>query len=305
MFETRTDLAIEAGELYREQNPDLGEIDGVKTEIFETEKYTVTSVLIENETGERAFGKPIGTYITIESGSLLQNDITAYDEISEIIKKELSKLLGDTRGKTILVAGLGNRDITPDSIGPKVISRLLVTRHIFSEMPSLADSLYSVCAVAPGVLGITGIETGEILKGIIEKAKPDIIIVIDALAARKIERVSTTVQISDTGIIPGSGVANSRKALNRESLGIPTIAIGIPMVVDAATLVRDSLAAADAPAGKHEDILKNVLKSPTYMICPKDIDALSERISHVLAQGINMALQKNLSAEEILSLTAK
>lgn len=305
MFSIRTDLAIESGEMFREQNPGLGEIEGVKTEVYKSDKYTSTTVLIESEEGSRALSKPIGTYITIEADGLMENDITAFDEISEALKNELSKLLGDTKGKSILVAGLGNREITPDSVGPKVVSRMLVTRHIFSEMPALSDSLYSVCAVAPGVLGITGIETLEILKGIIEKAKPDAIIVIDALAARKIERLGTTIQISDTGIIPGSGVANSRKALNEETLGVKTYAIGVPMVVDAVTLVRDALGEVKAENKKQDEILSSHLKTPSYMICPQNIDALSDRISSVLSRGINLALQKNLDAEDILALTAK
>ena len=305
MFGIRTDLAIEAGEIFRENNPGIGEISGIKSEVYKAENFEVTSVFIENKDGEKATGKPCGTYITIDTHAALENDIAAFDEISDIIKKELSALLGDTEGKTILVAGLGNREITPDSIGPKVVSRMLVTRHIFSEMPSLSDSLYSVCAVAPGVLGITGIETGEILKGIIERATPDAVIVIDALAARKIERVGKSIQISDAGIIPGSGVANSRKAINRETLGIKTIAIGVPMVVDAGTLVRDSLSEVGTSNEKQYEILSSVLKTPSYMICPKEVDALSERISSILAQGINLALQKKLDVGEILSLTAK
>ncbi len=302
MFNIRTDLALEAGEIIKEQNPDNPEIMGVKSETFEDNFCTVTEVIIEND---EVIGKPKGTYITIETDSIINNDITAFEEISERIKKELSKLIGNTENKTVLVAGLGNRNITPDSIGPKVVSNLLVTRHIFSSLPEMAESFSSVCAVAPGVLGITGIETAEILKGIIDKISPDIIIVIDALAARKFKRVASTIQISTAGITPGSGVLNSRKALNEETLGIPTIAIGTPMVVDAASMLLDCLAETDTNKDYYNGILEKVLNTPSGFICPKEIDALSDRVSAILAKGINSALQTKLSSEELSALTAK
>lgn len=300
MFSLRTDLALEAGEIIKEQNPDNPEIMGVKSKTFEDNFCTVTEVIIEND---EVIGKPKGTYITIEADCIIDNNITAFNEISERVKKELSKLIGDTENKTVLLAGLGNRDITPDSIGPKVLSQILVTRHIFSNLPEFSGSFNPVCAVTPGVLGVTGIETAELLKGIVDRISPDIIIVIDALAARKISRISRTIQMSDSGIVPGSGVLNSRKALNSQTLGIPTICIGVPMVVDAATMLLDCLNETENNKENHTQILEKILNKPSYMICPKDVDAQSDRISAILANGINMALQNKLSLEEIFSLT--
>lgn len=302
MFSIRTDLALEAGEIFKEQNPEKLEIEGVKSTVTKSRCSKITEVKIETQDGAKALNKPLGTYITIESECVKNNDITTFFELSESIKSELLKLLGNTEGKTILIAGLGNREITPDSIGPKVISNLLVTRHIFAESPEFSESFGSVCAIAPGVLGITGIETLEILKGITEKIKPDTVIVTDALAARKLSRLSATIQLSDAGIIPGSGVANSRKEISEKTLGIKTIAIGVPMVCDAVALVYDSLNEISVNDKTKENILNTVVQTPRYMICPKDVDALSERISKILADGINLTLHPKLSFEEISSL---
>ena len=298
MFDIRTDLALEMGEMYREQNPGLTEIDGVKTQILKEELYTVTKVFILNSNGEKALSKKTGSYFTIESDLLLTGDTSAISSVSDCLCRELSGMLGKFSYKTVLVAGLGNREITPDSIGPETVSKLLVTRHIFGEMPTLSDVLAPVCAIAPGVLGITGIETLEILKGVTERVAPDIVIVIDALAARKPERIATTIQICDTGITPGSGVLNSRKEISRETLGIPVIVIGVPMVVDAASIVRDAVE--NIP----EKDLQKVLKTSSLIVTPKDVDSLAKRMSHILANGINLALQPKLSPEDIATLTS-
>jgi len=298
LFGIRTDLALEMGEIYREQNPNVTEINGVKSETVTDGSYTSTRVYILDENGENALSKKCGRYFTIEAYNILQGDPDEILKISSFLEKELFEMLKKFSPKTVLVAGLGNREITPDSIGPETVSKLLVTRHIFSEMPSLSDSLSPVCAIAPGVLGITGIETLEILKGITERISPDIIIVIDALAARKPERIATTIQICDTGITPGSGVLNSRKEISRETLGVPVIAIGVPMVVDCATIIRDAISEVSQEI-KNEDLQKY-----SMIVTPKDVDLLAKRISLILANGINYALQPKLSHEDIAALTS-
>jgi len=228
----RTDLALESAELYWETAEEA--IGGVEWEEGGDSEIRITRVSIQSEEGERALGKKQGNYITIEMPSLMESDPSVQKRASRYLSEELSAMAGQSR--LTLVAGLGNSEITPDSLGPKVIPRLVVTRHLFTNFPEAVEHLAPVCALAPGVLGVTGIETGEIIKGVAERVKPDLVIVVDALASRKTERVSTTIQIADTGISPGSGVGNKRKAINKETVGVPVIAIGVPMVVDAALL---------------------------------------------------------------------
>ena len=283
------------GEIFREQNPHISEIEGVKTETENFDFGTITRVYILDENGENALSKKKGRYFTIESDSLLTGDPDAVLSVSDCLKEELMEIMKKFSAKSVMVAGLGNKDITPDSIGPEAVSKLLVTRHIFSELPSLSESVSPVCAIAPGVLGITGIETLEILKGVTGRVSPDIIIVIDALAARKPERIATTIQICDTGITPGSGVLNARKEISFETLGIPVIAVGVPMVVDSRSIIRDAV------SGISEI---KITETPSLMVTPKDVDALAKRISLVIANGINYALQPNLTTEEITSLTS-
>jgi spore protease len=234
-FNFRTDLATERRDIYQKANK-LDQIEGIETmEEQINENIRVERVKITNTNGEQAIGKPIGNYITVDVKKL---KIAGEDEIqkaSEVVTNELRNLIDKHIQKQdeILVVGLGNVYVTPDSLGPKVINELDVTRHLINYLPQyVEEGTRSVSAVAPGVLGTTGIETMEILKGIVDNTKPKLIMVIDALASRSIDRISSTIQISDTGIVPGAGVGNTRKEISQATLGIPVIAIGIPTVVD-------------------------------------------------------------------------
>ena len=205
---------------------------------------TITRVKIENEQGSEAMGKPLGYYVTLEIPHLKDKDPELAEEVSKNLADELNKVTDIPIDATVLVIGLGNWNVTPDSLGPKVIEKLIITRHLVDFMPerfSSENGIRPVCAVSPGVLGITGIETGEIIKGLVEKVKPNLIIAIDALAARSMERISTTIQISDTGVYPGSGIGNKRMGITKDTLKVPVVAMGVPTVVDAATMANDTL----------------------------------------------------------------
>ena len=318
-FSIRTDLAIEAREMLEEQNGDVD--DGIVVKNEETESMNITYVEILNENGSKAMGKPQGNYITIESEKLKENDVSSHQEISHKLLEcitELSKAKEDT---VFLVVGLGNWNITPDALGPKVVSKIFVTRHMFDTLPKELDgAVRPVAAVSPGVMGITGIETGEIIKGIVEKMKPDVIIAIDALAARRFSRINSTIQLSDTGISPGAGVGNRRMALNEETLGIPVIAIGVPTVVDAATLVNDTMdtmlsqmkEAADKGTQFYE-MLENMEGEERYQliydlldpyagnmfVTPKEVDAVIDRLSGIIAGAINSAVHPGIEIEDM------
>jgi len=224
----RTDLALEMREcLYNETGE---EISGVEITIEEDDELgiTVTWVSITNEEGAAAMGKPIGNYITLESSSMKENDPDAHEEIAKILAQKLGRLHNLNKEAVILVVGLGNRHVTPDALGPQVCEKLLVTRHMGDDVPhDLKGRLRAVSALTPGVMGITGIETAEIVKGVAEKIKPDLIIAIDALAARQTSRINATVQMSDAGVNPGAGMGNRRTPINKESMGVPVIAVGV------------------------------------------------------------------------------
>lgn len=283
MQSVRTDLAMEAHEMRRRGKG--SRIDGVETYSHEENNIRVTKVEITNENGANALGKAVGTYITIEAPDL-RYDIDHYEYAVDIIALELTKLAQIEDNTLTLVVGLGNHHITPDALGTETVSKLLVTHHIKQYMEDFFDEGVSgVCAIAPGVLGTTGIETVEIVKGIVERLKPQLIIAVDALAAADIKRVSTTIQIADTGIQPGAGVGNNRKGLNEETLGTKVIAIGVPTVIDAATISKVEIPKEYAP----------------LMVTTKDIDAVIEKMSRTVANGINKALHKKLSLRDIES----
>lgn len=235
MYNFRTDLAVERTNIYRKANK-LEKIDGIETEDEEIdENINVSRVKITNEKGEEAIGKKKGVYVTIDLKKIKLVDEDVIQKASETLSKELKNILQSHISKKddILVVGLGNLYVTPDSLGPKVINEIDVTRHIIKYLPQYIDeNARPVTAVSPGVLGTTGIETLEILKGIVDNIRPKLLIVIDALASRSIERISSTIQISDTGIIPGAGVGNTRKEISKNTLGVPVVALGIPTVVD-------------------------------------------------------------------------
>lgn len=243
-FQIRTDLALEARESIEEAE---GEIHGVRyEERYDEEKdIKITRVVIDTKNGAKAMGKPMGTYVTMEAPGMLEPDEDYHREISMGLAEQLKKLIpqADTE-QSILVVGLGNRDVTADALGPHVVDNLFVTRHVVKEYGKAAynvSKMHMISSMEPGVMAKTGMETAEIIKGVVKQTKPNVLIVIDALASRSIRRLNRTIQITDTGIQPGSGVGNHRNALTVESLGIPVIAIGVPTVVDAATIVGDAL----------------------------------------------------------------
>lgn len=283
----RTDLASEAHEMCRSEAGAVSEIDGVSSSVEHNGKIIVTRVNITNENGSKRLGKAIGRYITIEAPNL-KYDEEEYNTVCDIICEEL-RVMSEVKSDDItLVAGLGNSKITPDALGVRVIDDLMVTHHIKRYMADMLDNnISNVCAITPGVLGTTGIETVEIVKGITDRLKPNLVIAVDALAAADIRRVSTTVQISDTGIQPGSGVGNNREGLNEETLGTKVIAIGVPTVIDAATISKEPIP---------DDL------SP-LMVTTKDIDLVIDRMAKTVANGINLAMHKGITLDEIAAYT--
>jgi len=304
-YNFRTDLASERRDIYKQANKIEGQIDGIESEKEEiNDKIKLERVKIINEKGMKAIGKPIGTYITIDTKDLKIAREEEIDETAKVLTKELKNLINAHIQKQdeILVVGLGNIYVTPDSLGPKVINEIDVTRHLIKYMPQYIESeTREVSAISPGVLGTTGIETVEILKGIVDNVKPKLVIVIDALASRSIERINSTVQISDTGIVPGAGVGNTRNEISKNTLGIPVISLGIPTVVETAVLVSDCL---DLFIGKLQDeaksneFLNNLKEMDNYeeikealvpkdynlIVTPKEIDDLIENMKDVIAR---------------------
>ena len=311
MYNFRTDLASERRDLYQKANNLSNEIDGIEsTKEEDNENIKVERVKITNENGEKAIGKPIGNYITIDVKKLKIAQEEEITKASEILSNELKKVIDmhiDSQGE-VLVVGLGNIYVTPDSLGPKVINEIEVTRHIINYLPQyVEEGTRMVSAISPGVLGTTGIETVEILKGIVDNINPKLVIVIDALASRSIERISSTVQISDTGIVPGAGVGNTRSEISKKTLGIPVVAIGIPTVVETAVLVNDSLDLLIQKLqdeAKSNDYLNQLKEEDNYeeikealipqdynlIVTPKEIDDLIENMKDIVAQGINLSL---------------
>lgn len=310
MYNFRTDLALERRDIYQKVN-NLKQIDGIKsTEEEINEKLKVTRVEILNKNGEKAIGKPVGNYVTIDVKKLKLAEDEDIQKASEVVTKELKKIINihtDKQGD-ILVVGLGNIYVTPDALGPKVINEIDVTRHIIKYLPQYVDEgTRPVSAISPGVLGTTGIETVEILKGIVDNIHPKLLIVIDALASRSIDRISSTIQISDTGIVPGAGVGNTRQEISQTTLGIPVIALGIPTVVELATLVSDGIdifidrlqEKAESNEylnklqqnDKYEEV-KEALNVGDYnmIVRPKEIDDLIENMKDIVARGINFAV---------------
>ncbi len=319
MFQVRTDLAVEARELYSKEKK--REVPGVEVKKEEGEKISIVRVKVLDEIGEKYMGKAKGNYITIEVPGLKHPDEDLKDEISQQIAKELKALINNTESTKSLIVGLGNWNVTPDALGPKVVERVLVTRHFFINYNKQSDETFAnVSALSPGVMGLTGIETGEIIKGVVEKTNPDLVICIDALASRNMNRISTTIQISDTGISPGSGVGNKRLGLNKEYLNVPVISIGVPTVVDAATMVNDTMdliihsMKSEAEVGTEfyrilEDIskdekyslIKEVLEPfmPNTIVTPKEIDELIDNLAIILANGVNMALHPGIDLKDV------
>ncbi len=300
-FQVRTDLALEARESITEAE---SELRGVRVEEYyqEQEDIRVTKVMIDTKNAAKAMGKPIGTYVTIEAPALLEPDEDYHREISECLSRELMQMLKQEEEEelSVLVVGLGNREVTADALGPQVVDNLFITRHIVKEYGSAAYNrkrMNLISSIEPGVMAKTGMETAEIIKGVVVETCPDVLIVIDALAARSTRRLNRTIQITNTGIQPGSGVGNHRNALTEESLGVPVIAIGVPTVVDAATIVGDALERIMESEqgfdrvkymGNHRTAFVEL--NNMYMT-GKDIDAVVKRVSYTVSEGINMALE--------------
>ena len=300
-YNIHTDLALEDKERFESDNV---EISGVSVEEFYDEEHEirVTEVKILTENGAKSMRKPIGTYITMEMANLVLPD----EEYHHVVAEELSKYVGnvlqmdkDKEDYTVLVVGLGNRDVTPDALGPHTVECLNVTRHIVKEYGKYAmgeEAVNMVSAIAPGVMAQTGMESYEIIKGIVETTKPDAVIVVDALAARNTKRLNRTIQIADTGIHPGSGVGNHRNEISKETLGVPVIAIGVPTVVDAATIVRDTMEnlLSTLETDDKYEMMQELIAPHLYgmFVTPKDIDESIERIGATIAEGLNLLFTK-------------
>ena len=296
MLKRRTDLALEAKELWTESAEKETKLEGVRARDSLGEGYQVTTVDILDEQGASSLGKPVGSYVTVQLDALARREEDAFGRAARAIAAELNGLLKLPEEATCLVVGLGNRAITPDAIGPGVADHTMVTRHLVEQAPEHFGSFRPVAALAAGVLGTTGVESGELVKAVAEKIRPGCIIAVDALASRSMDRVCTTVQLANTGIVPGSGVGNHRAALNRETLDVPVIAVGVPTVVDAGTLAADILAEAgqegldpEALAGAGEGL----------MVTPRDIDQRVADLVKVIGYGINLALQPGLTIEDV------
>ena len=297
----RTDLALEATERFTEENV---EIRGVEiSEDYDEEKDVRTTVVkITTENGARTMGRPQGNYITIEAPGLSMSDGDYHREISEKLALHLKKLIHLEREQSILVVGLGNSAITADSLGPHVVDNLYITRHMIREygLKSMGkERMHRVSGIIPGVMAQTGmetVETSEIVQGIVAETKPDVVIAIDALAARSTRRLNRTIQITDTGINPGSGVGNHRVGLTEENLQVKVIGIGVPTVVDAATIVRDSMAhLLDALEETEQKEFLEEMISPhlhTMFVTPRDVDETVKYLSYTISEGLNIAFSQ-------------
>lgn len=314
-YKIRTDLAMEQKERFES---DHVEVSGVvlEEEYDEEKEIKITTVRIETENGAKAMGKPVGTYLTLEAPNMAAADEGYHREISETLAGFLEKYMKDTeenqeKGYSVLVVGLGNREVTPDALGPYVVDQLNVTRHIVQEYGRYAvgkGGSRIVSAIVPGVMAQTGMESAEIIRGIVNETTPDLIMVIDALAARSTKRLNRTIQISDAGIHPGAGVGNHRSEITKDTMGIPVIAIGVPTVVDAATIVNDTmenfitaLETSETLKGvgvvlqgynsaeKYELVKELIAPHLNGMfVTPKDIDDTVRRISYTISEAMNM-----------------
>lgn len=310
----RTDLALEAREMITKNVSQ--EVPGVMVETSEDDEILITRVNITTPEAEQRMGKTQGRYVTIEAQGLRYKNTPLQDKIMGFLAQELAGLAQLPENATILVVGLGNWNVTPDALGPRAVDKVVVTRHLQGMLsPELKGGVRSVCAIAPGVLGITGMETAEIVHGIVGKIKPDLVIAVDALAAASSHRVITTVQLANTGIHPGSGVGNKRFGLTKESLGVPVIAIGVPTVVHASTIAMDTINTLQEQAAfaryfksmenltdqDRQVIVRQVLPEALgdLMVTPKEVDRLIADIADVIAGGINQAMHPNIDYENI------
>ncbi|MBR2796935.1 MAG: GPR endopeptidase [Clostridia bacterium] len=306
MPNTRTDLAMECFE-----NADGGAIPGTQVSHWESDGIEITEVLVTDNEAAQLLEKPKGAYLTLECPLLLERDPDARLAMATLLAEEIDRILPDgDSAAPVLVVGLGNRSITPDALGPGVVDRTLVTRHMLNT-PWAQSGMNSVCAVAPGVLGITGIESMELVEALVRAVQPRAILCVDSLAARDSRRIGCTIQLTDTGIQPGAGVGNHRRPLTRDSVGVPVISVGMPTVVYAATLARDAfawLADRQGDADAHEAALADMERTllggdlGEMIVTPREIDAIIQDASGIIASAINRALQPTLSDAEIAAM---
>jgi len=337
-YNIRTDLALESHQavIEREGPPEL---PGVRVHTEEEQGITITRIVVENDLGARLMGKAPGNYSTIQSSGLREHNRDLHERTAQLLAKEIEWFFQESQvgdEDTVLVVGLGNWNATPDALGPKVLENLMVTRHLLEmSPPELRKGLRPVSAIAPGVLGLTGIETGEIIMGVVERIGAGVVICIDALASRSVERLCSTIQISDTGIHPGAGVGNRRLAINKETLGMPVIAIGVPTVVHAVTIISDALnlmegggapntegppgrtqfnidpqalrgremQAASTPrmSGDRRQLISQVLDPyfASMIVTPKEIDQLIDEVADVVTGALNTAFHEGVSYDEV------
>lgn len=272
----RTDLALEAKALWEQSARETTKLEGVRAVTRTRGGTEVTQVDILDERGRSALGKPVGTYVTLELPRFDRDVRTP----AQTLGAELRELLAPVAGKSVLVAGLGNLAVTPDALGPMTVSRLFLTRHLIAGLPAQFGQCRSVCAIAPGVLATTGIESLELVKGAVAHVRPECVIAVDALAAGSMERLCRTVQFSDTGLVPGSGVGNRRAAFDRESLGVRVYSLGVPTVVDATSLCEQA--------------------QERMIVTPRDIDEQVRYLSRVLAAGLNLALHPDFDYDDFV-----
>ncbi|RAP76747.1 GPR endopeptidase [Paenibacillus montanisoli] len=325
-FNVGIDLALEAKELA--ESAGKGPIPGVLSEVSEDGGITITRLEVTTEEGSRIMGKMMGNYVTFEVPELRKQDTGLQDRVATKLAQEFANFLeriGVGKTANVLIVGLGNWNVTPDALGPIVVENALVTRHFFELMPNeVAPGYRNVSAVAPGVLGITGIESSDIVQGIVDRSKPDLIIAIDALASKALERVNTTIQIADTGIHPGSGIGNKRRGITKEILGVPVVAIGVPTVLYASTIVSNSIDLMREHLKKHANqadgfmgLLDSIDENERLqlvrealgplghdlLVTPKDIDQFIEDIANIVASGLNAALHEAVDKTNVSAYT--
>ncbi|MGG3282900.1 GPR endopeptidase [Paenibacillus solani] len=314
-YSVRTDLAVESRELAGGNSN--APIPGVMEDVVQEDGIKITRLDVENDAASKSIGRVKGHYVTLEVPDLRKGDTGLQEQVSVVFAREFEAFMsriGIGPKASVLIVGLGNWNVTPDSLGPLVVENVMVTRQFFELMPDrVAPGYRQVSAVAPGVLGLTGIESSETVQGIVEQTRPDLIIAIDALASRSLERVNTTIQIADIGIHPGSGVGNKRKGLTQEVLGVPCIAIGVPTVCYASTIVNNAIELMkshfgkdapetgkimgmlhDIPEGERLALVKEVLEPLGHdlIVTPKEIDEFIEDIANIVASGLNAALHE-------------
>ena len=286
----RTDLAVEAIENHKT----AAALPHVRQSDRTLEGFAVHEVRILSEDAAREIGKPQGRYLTLELDALIRREEDAFPRACKALSTLLRELLPHPNDGPVLIAGLGNRMITPDAIGPQTTDHVIATRHLVAQSPAIFADWRPVSALAPGVLGQTGVETGEVIRGVLDRVRPAAVIAVDALAAGRLSRLLRTVQLADTGITPGAGVGNARAALNKETLGVPVIAVGVPTVVDGATLADEISSQLGQPDGEAVDDL-----SQPVMITTRDIDREVADISRMIGYAVNMALHPHLSVADI------